>query len=101
MCDRSLRVVQTVHSLADDFSIEYCNLLRELNGGDYSRMTYEEIRQHYPEEYLKRERNKLEYRYPDGESYIDVKDRLSQVIMKIVGSRNSILIVGHVVCFVL
>ena len=62
-------------------------------------MTYEEIRQHYPEEYIKRERNKLEYRYPDGESYIDVKERLSQVIMKIVGSRNSVLIVGHVVCF--
>ena len=99
MCDRSLRVVQTVHSLAGKYPIEYCNLLRELNGGDYSRMTYEEIRQHYPEEYIKRERNKLEYRYPDGESYIDVKERLSQVIMKIVGSRNSVLIVGHVVCF--
>ena len=49
------------------------------------------------EEYMKRERNKLEYRYPDGESYIDVKDRLSQILMKIVGCRDSVLIVGHVV----
>ena len=48
---------------------------------------------------MKRERNKLEYRYPDGESYIDVKDRLSQILMKIVGCRDSVLIVGHVVCF--
>lgn len=58
---------------------------------------YDEIKQRYPEEYMKRERNKLEYRYPDGESYIDVKDRLSQVLMKIVGCRDSVLIVGHIV----
>ena len=88
--------------------IEYSNLLRELNGGDYARMTYalimmvdriryDEIKQRFPEEYMKRERNKLEYRYPDGESYIDVKDRLSQILMKIVGCRDSVLIVGHVV----
>ncbi|KNB43540.1 6-phosphofructo-2-kinase [Blastocystis sp. subtype 4] len=96
MCDKSLRVVQTVHPLAKEFNVEYCNLLRELNGGDYSRMTYEEIRRHFPDEYAKRERNKLEYRYPDGESYIDVKERLNQVLMKIVGCRDSVLIVGHV-----
>lgn len=60
-------------------------------------MTYEEIRRHFPDEYAKRERNKLEYRYPDGESYIDVKERLNQVLMKIVGCRDSVLIVGHVV----
>ena len=60
---------------------------------------YDEIKQRFPEEYMKRERNKLEYRYPDGESYIDVKDRLSQILMKIVGCRDSVLIVGHVVWF--
>ena len=72
-------------------------MLRELNGGDYARMTYDEIKERFPEEYQKRERNKLEYRYPDGESYIDVKDRLSQILMKVVGCRDSVLIVGHIV----
>lgn len=60
-------------------------------------MTYEEIERKSPEEYAKRERNKLEYRYPDGESYLDVKERLNQVLLKIVGCRNSVLVVGHVV----
>lgn len=68
-----------------------------MNGGDYSRMTYEEIKKKFPEEFAKRERNKLEYRYPDGESYLDVKERLNQVLMKIVGCRDSVLVVGHVV----
>lgn len=72
-------------------------MLRELNGGDYARMTYQEIKERYPEEYMKRMRNKLEYRYPDGESYLDVKDRLSPVILKIVSCRDNVLIVGHVV----
>ena len=39
----------------------------------------------------------MEYRYPDGESYIDVKERLSQILIKIVGGRDNVLIVGHVV----
>ena len=60
-------------------------------------MTYQEIKERYPEEYMKRKRNKLEYRYPDGESYLDVKDRLSPVIMKIVSCRDNVLIVSHVV----
>ncbi|KAK8808031.1 hypothetical protein WA588_006516, partial [Blastocystis sp. NMH] len=96
MCDKSLRVAQTVQPLEGEFHIEYCSLLRELNGGDYSRMTYEEIKKKFPEEFAKRERNKLEYRYPDGESYLDVKERLNQVLMKIVGCRDSVLVVGHV-----
>lgn len=60
-------------------------------------MTYEEIKRQSPEEFAKRERNKLEYRYPDGESYLDVKERLNQVLVKIVGCRDSVLVVGHVV----
>lgn len=51
MCDRSLRVCQTVRPLMDEYNvklslvnydqIEFSNLLRELNGGDYARMTYD------------------------------------------------------------
>jgi 6-phosphofructo-2-kinase len=35
-------------------------------------MTYEEIKKHYPDEFMARQENKLTYRYPGmgGESYI-------------------------------
>lgn len=39
MCDRSLRVAQTVKPLLDEYNVQYSTLLRELNGGDYARMT--------------------------------------------------------------
>ena len=39
MCDRSLRVAQTVRPLLDEYNVQYSTLLRELNGGDYTRMT--------------------------------------------------------------
>ena len=40
MCDRSLRVAQTVKPLLDEYNVQYSTLLRELNGGDYARMTF-------------------------------------------------------------
>ena len=58
-------------------------------------MTYEQIRTAYPQEYKRRQENKLRYRYPGGESYLDVKERCHRVLMKLIGSRNSILVVGH------
>lgn len=58
-------------------------------------MTYEQIRENYPLEYGRRESNKLRYRYPGGESYLDVKERCHRVLMKLIGSRNSILVVAH------
>lgn len=35
-------------------------------------MTYEEIANSYPEEFARRDQDKLKYRYPKGESYVDV-----------------------------
>lgn len=39
-------------------------------------MTYKEIEQVYPEEFERRQADKLSYRYPRGESYYDVTLRL-------------------------
>lgn len=39
--------------------------------------------------------NKLRYRYPGGESYLDVIERCHRVLMKLVGCRNSVLVVAH------
>ena len=35
-------------------------------------MTYEEIAERFPKEFAERDQDKLRYRYPQGESYLDV-----------------------------
>ena len=46
--------------------------LNEINSGDHDGMTYEDIAETYPLEFAARDRDKLRYRYPCGESYVDV-----------------------------
>ena len=50
--------------------------LNEINSGICDSKTYEEIKSLYPEEYEKRKISKYCYRYPKGESYEDIKNRL-------------------------
>ena len=46
--------------------------LNEINSGEHDGMTYEEIAEQFPIEFAARDRDKLRYRYPNGESYVDV-----------------------------
>jgi 6-phosphofructo-2-kinase len=60
-------------------------------------MTYEEIRQCYPEEYKSRKRDKLHYRYPGagGEGYLDIINRLRPIIVEIERLTDHVLIISH------
>ena len=55
----------------------------EIDAGDYDQLTYEQIREYYPVEYEKRQEDKLGYRYPNGESYIDLTDRVRKGLDKL------------------
>lgn len=68
--------------------------LDELDAGVCDGMTYEEIEEHYPEDYAARDDDKFNYRYRGGESYRDVVVRLEPVIMELERQEN-ILIVCH------
>ncbi len=46
--------------------------LNEIDSGDYDDLTYEEFEAEHPEHFAERERNKLTFRYPNGESYVDL-----------------------------
>lgn len=48
-----------------------------------------------PEEYQLRARDKLNYRYPRGESYTDVIARLEPVIFELERTKATILIIAH------
>ena len=69
--------------------------LNEIDAGVCDGLTYEEIRAQMPEEFAQRSANKFLYRYPRGESYADVIQRLEPVIVELEGLRSPVLIVAH------
>lgn len=48
-----------------------------------------------PDEFAARARDKFRYRYPRGESYADVVQRLEPVIVELEGLRSPVLIIAH------
>ena len=58
-------------------------------------LTYEEVQEKFPEEYKARDVDKLRYRYPRGESYVDVINRLEPVIFELERQTEPLLIIGH------
>ena len=72
-----------------------CPELNEINSGICDSKTYNEIKLLYPEEYEKRSKNKYYYRYPNGESYEDIKNRVTPFMEKILNSNENNLIICH------
>lgn len=66
--------------------------LNEIVSGDHDSLTYEAIAEKYPIEFARRDQDKLRYRYPSGESYIDVCRRLVSVLSDIKPDENLIII---------
>ena len=69
--------------------------LDELFAGSCDGMTYEEIEEQFPEEWGRRAADKLAYRYPRGESYLDVIARLVPIIIEMERHQEPLLIVAH------
>ncbi|CAK7330521.1 unnamed protein product [Dovyalis caffra] len=69
--------------------------LDEINAGVCDGMTYEEIKKNMPEEYEARKKDKLRYRYPRGESYLDVIQRLEPVIIELERQRAPVVVISH------
>lgn len=57
-------------------------------------MTYEEMQENHPQEFAWRDQDKLHYRYPWGESYIDIMTRLDPVLMQL-ESEDNVLVISH------
>lgn len=87
------RTIQTAKNL--NFPKYEFNELNEINAGIYENMTFEEFKINYPDEYNKRINNKLNYKYKNGESYIDLINRTDSIIKKISNTNDDILIISH------
>lgn len=57
--------------------------LNDIEVGVCDGMTYEGVKSRFPEEYRSRSVDKLRYRYPRGESYLDLITRLEPVIYEL------------------
>lgn len=95
MRTRSIQTAQFFNE--EDYPNKQMKMLDELNAGDYEGMTYKEIFDEFPEEFIKRQKDKIRYRYPGiaGESYMDVINRLRPVITELERIEESALIVTH------
>ena len=69
--------------------------LRDLEAGVCDGLAYKQIQVMFPEEYKRREMDKLRYRYPRGESYLDVINRLEPVIFELERQKKPVVIIGH------
>ncbi|XP_054818847.1 6-phosphofructo-2-kinase/fructose-2,6-bisphosphatase-like isoform X2 [Prosopis cineraria] len=69
--------------------------LDEINVGVCDGMTYEEIKKNMPDEYESRDKDKLRYRYPRGESYLDVIQRLEPVLIELERQRAPVVVISH------
>lgn len=93
---------RTVQTAAYVNAAERCQmpLLNEIDSGKLDGLTYEEFAEKYPDEFQGREDDKLRYRYPMGESYVDCCERLVPFLERFEdecrsGSTSPLLIVAH------
>ncbi len=87
------RARQTAEALP--FTFQSVKNLDEIDAGVCDGWTYADMQERLPEEYAARQSDKLRYRYPRGESYEDVIQRLDPVIIEIERQRSPVVIVAH------
>ncbi|XP_060714541.1 6-phosphofructo-2-kinase/fructose-2,6-bisphosphatase 4a isoform X2 [Tachysurus vachellii] len=86
------RTIQTAEALGVPY--EQWKALNEIDAGVCEELMYEEIQLQYPLEFALRDQDKYRYRYPKGESYEDLVQRLEPVIMELERQEN-VLVICH------
>ncbi|KAA8647487.1 hypothetical protein EYZ11_004390 [Aspergillus tanneri] len=95
MLQRSIQTVDYFNE--DDYDVKQMKMLDELYAGEMEGMTYDEIREKFPDEFATRRKQKLYYRYPGpgGEGYLDVINRTRAVIIEVERMTDHVLLVTH------
>uniref|UniRef100_A0A8C4NSF6 6-phosphofructo-2-kinase/fructose-2,6-biphosphatase 3 n=1 Tax=Dicentrarchus labrax TaxID=13489 RepID=A0A8C4NSF6_DICLA len=84
--------IQTAEHLGVPY--EQWKALNEIDAGVCEDMTYDEVKEKFPEEFALRDEDKFYYRYPAGESYQDLVQRVEPVIMELERQEN-VLVICH------
>jgi len=89
------RTRETANYLGSHHHIyNFCNL-NELNAGICERMTYKQIEENLPQEFEARKLDKLRYRYPMGESYVDIILRVHPFALELERETRTVLVISH------
>lgn len=83
-----IRTVKGAEIIAKSLGLTYTPLrsLRERSVGAWEGLTAEEIKGRFPEQYATWKADLLNYRPPDGECLVDVKNRILPVFKQLVAS---------------
>jgi len=92
-CSTLQRTIKTAGAIEVGIKATRLKMLDEISSGTLDGMTYAEISKAYPNDAQERAADKLRYRYPNGESYVDVIQRIEPVIFAIEKSKEPIIIV--------
>ena len=79
----------------DESIIQRFEFLNEIDSGIYDGYTYQQIKEESLDEYNKRKSDKYNYRYPEGESYHDLKQRVEEIFNFLKNNNNDKLIICH------
>ena len=88
-------LLEGVQSTSIKYTINIDSNLDEINAGICENMTYSEVKEVYPHIDIDRSKDKLRYRYPAGESYLDLVDRVGPSIEKICNLEGPTLVIAH------
>lgn len=88
------RTIATARHLPKHYNQLQWKALDELDAGVCDGLTYQEIKDRFPDDFAARDEDKYNYRYRGGESYRDVVIRLEPIIMELERSED-ILIISH------
>lgn len=98
-CSPLARALKSAEIIGEPFRISPTVLpeLRERSFGVWEGLTFSEIAERYPEEFRAWKDNPLKYSPPEGESTVDVRDRVMKAINEIVynGKDGNTVIVAH------
>jgi 6-phosphofructo-2-kinase/fructose-2,6-biphosphatase 2 len=97
ICSKLTRAKNTAKIFKDDpnYTIEKYSALNEINGGEFEDMTFDEVKEKYPDIHKLRNNNKFRNAWPGGESYYDLTIRLEPVLMRIENASKKLIIIAH------
>ncbi|KKA28474.1 hypothetical protein TD95_002539 [Thielaviopsis punctulata] len=91
-----LRTIQTADRLKQmGYKVRQRPQMSQINPGDCESLPDRVIRQLYPEEVVKHEKDPYHHRYPRAESYHDLAVRLEPIILELEREQNDLLIIAH------
>ena len=93
---RSVQTAQVIDIGAKPASFK---ILDELDAGVCDNMTMDEVEEKYPAEWKARLTDKLKYRFPMGESYIDLVHRIEPIIFAIEKCQDPVIVVKNIVSY--